>query len=180
MQVASRIKELRIISGFSKEQMAQKLELSQVEYDAFEEGKVDIPASYLFKIAHVLNVELTVLLTGEEPRLHRYSVVRKGKGKGVNRREQYKYMSLAYKYKNKKAEPFLVEVPPTPENSPIEYNSHPGQEYNYVIEGRMKVFINGYEIILNEGDSLYFDSGADHAMKALDNKPCKFLAIITE
>jgi quercetin dioxygenase-like cupin family protein len=60
----------------------------------------------------------------------------------------------------------------------VHYNSHPGQEFNYVIEGTLKVIINGNEIILNEGDSLFFDSGANHGMKAMNNKTAKFLAII--
>jgi len=60
----------------------------------------------------------------------------------------------------------------------VNYNSHPGQEFNYVIEGVLKVIINGHEIILNEGDSLFFDSGAKHGMKAMNGKPAKFLAII--
>lgn len=176
--IASRIKELRIISGIDPELIAQKLGISKEEYLAFEEGNVDIPVSYLYKMAGIFNIEFSTLVTGEEPRLRRYTVVRKGRGKGVNRRKQYKYQSLAYNYINKKAEPFLVEVPPTSEGAPIEYNSHPGQEFNYVLEGRLKVIINGYEIILEKGDALYFDSGQDHAMIALDNKPAQFLVVI--
>jgi len=38
--------------------------------------------------------------------------------------------------------------------------------------------LNGKEIVLNTGDSLYFDSGLPHGMKALDGKTVRFLAII--
>jgi quercetin dioxygenase-like cupin family protein len=31
---------------------------------------------------------------------------------------------------------------------------------------------------MNEGDSIYFDSGFKHAMKALNNEQVKFLAIV--
>ncbi len=177
-QIASRIKEMRLISGLSPEKVALDLGIPDIEYLTFEEGTVDIPVSYLYRLAGIFNVELTTLITGEEPRLRHYTVTRKGRGKGVNRRKQYNYQNLAYNYVKKKAEPFLVEVPASSEDSPIEYNSHPGQEFNYVLEGRLKVIINGYELILEAGDSLYYDSGIDHAMKALDNKPSKFLAVI--
>ena len=53
-----------------------------------------------------------------------------------------------------------------------------GQEFNYILEGSLKVVIDKHELILEEGDSLYFDSGQNHAMKALNGKPAKFLAII--
>ena len=57
-------------------------------------------------------------------------------------------------------------------------NSHNGQEFNFVIEGKMLLKVEGHELILNEGDSLYFDATQPHGMKALDGKPVKFLAII--
>ena len=58
------------------------------------------------------------------------------------------------------------------------FNSHEGQEFNLVIEGRMLLNINGKELILNPGDSLYFDSSIPHGMMALDDKTVKFLAVI--
>jgi len=42
----------------------------------------------------------------------------------------------------------------------------------------MMTIIDGHEIIMNEGDSIYYDSGYNHAMKALNNEQVKFLAII--
>jgi quercetin dioxygenase-like cupin family protein len=57
-------------------------------------------------------------------------------------------------------------------------NSHAGQEYNYIISGRMLIRINGKDLILEEGDSIYFNSDLPHGMKALDGEQVKFLAII--
>jgi quercetin dioxygenase-like cupin family protein len=42
----------------------------------------------------------------------------------------------------------------------------------------MKIIIDGHEIILNEGDSIYYDSVYTHAMKALNNKTVKMLAVV--
>ena len=64
------------------------------------------------------------------------------------------------------------------EDTEIQYNVHQGQEFNMVLEGRMLLDVNGKELILNEGDSLYFNSALPHGMLALDGKPVKFLAII--
>ncbi|MFA7037527.1 MAG: cupin domain-containing protein, partial [Methanosarcina sp.] len=49
---------------------------------------------------------------------------------------------------------------------------------NYVLEGSLKVYIHHNEIILNEGDSIYFDSNYQHAMEAMNGKNAKFLAVI--
>jgi transcriptional regulator with XRE-family HTH domain len=175
--IAERIKELREISGISAETIANELGVAKDLFLEYESGATDIPISFLFKVAHKFNMELSALLGGDEPRLHVYSVVRKDKGLKVNRRKQYKYESLAFNFIHKKAEPFMVTISPDSENLPVEMKSHPGQEFNYVLEGTMKIMIDIHEIILNEGDSIYFDSAHKHAMQALNNKPVKFLAI---
>ncbi|MGE5473558.1 MAG: helix-turn-helix domain-containing protein [Ignavibacteriales bacterium] len=177
-QVAARIKEMREISDISADSLAEELGVSQQLYKDYESGSIDIPVSFLYRFANKFNIELSTLLTGESPRLHTYSIVRKGKGISVDRRKEYKYENLAFNFIHKKAEPFMVTVEPEAEDAEIHYNSHPGQEFNYLIEGSMKVYIDSHEVILNEGDSLYFDSGINHGMRALNNKPAKFLAII--
>ena len=177
-QIAARIKELREISGISVEELAREFNIPVELYKEYESGNADIPVSFLYEIANKFNVELTAILTGEGPRLRTYALVRNGKGVSVERRKEYKYQSLAYNFIDKKAEPFMVVVDPDSEDSPVHFNSHPGQEFNYVLEGTLKIIIDGHELILNEGDSLYFDSGYKHGMKAMNGKPAKFLAII--
>ena len=176
--VAVRMKELREIANVSLETLAHEFAVSQETYQEYESGEVDIPLSFLFKVAQRFSVELTDLLTGESPRLHRYSLVRSGKGVSIDRRQQYAYQQLAHNFIHKKAEPFLVTVEPQPPGSPVTFSSHSGQEFNYVLEGTVKIFIDTHELILNRGDSLYFDASYRHGMQALDNRTAKFLAII--
>ncbi len=176
--IASRIKELREISGISAESFARELNVEATLLVEYESGNIDIPVGFLFKVAHRFNLELSALLRGDEPKLHVYSVVRKGKGLNVDRRKQYAYENLAWNFVHKKVEPFIVSVPPYQEDCTPESNAHPGQEFNYLLEGSMMVTVDGHEIVLNEGDSIYFDSGYRHSMKALNNQPSKFLAIV--
>ncbi|HPV02617.1 MAG TPA: XRE family transcriptional regulator [Clostridiales bacterium] len=179
-QIAERIAGLRDIAGYTVEELAKDLGISVEEYKRYESGEVDIPIGFLYKLASKYNVELTAILTGDEPKLRTYCLVRKGKGVNVERKAPYKYHSLAFNFVNKKAEPFEVCVEPSSDDAPIHLSSHPGQEFNYVIEGSMVIYIDGHHIVLNEGDSLYFDSSYSHGMKALGNKPAKFLAIIIQ
>jgi quercetin dioxygenase-like cupin family protein/DNA-binding XRE family transcriptional regulator len=177
-QIAERIKEIREISSVSVETMAVRLGISTELYSEYESGNTDIPVGIVYKISELFNIELSVMLGGNNPKLKIYGVVRNGKGLKLERRKQYKYENLAYNFLNKKAEPFMVTVDPKKEDKITEFNSHPGQEFNYVIKGTMMIVIDGHEIILNEGDSIYFDSGHNHAMKAMNNKEVKFLAIV--
>lgn len=177
-QIAARIRELRNIAGISAENFARELTIDPQLLADYESGIVDIPVGFLYKVAGKFDMELSALLMGDQPRLHIYSVVRKGKGINVDRRKQYTYEHLAYNFVHKKAEPFIVTVNPDSENKPMEFNTHPGQEFNYVLEGSLMLVVDRHEIVLHEGDSVYFDSGYRHAMKALNNQPTKFLAII--
>ena len=41
-----------------------------------------------------------------------------------------------------------------------------------------KYVVDGKEMVLEEGDSVYFDATKQHGMQALNDKKAKFLAII--
>ena len=47
-----------------------------------------------------------------------------------------------------------------------------------MIRGRMLLQINGKDLILGAGDSIYFNSELPHGMKALDGEIVQFLAVI--
>jgi len=177
-EIAERIKELREIAGVTVESLAEELGISADVYREYEGGACDIPVSLLYEIAGKFNVELTEILTGEGPRLHTYSLVHKGAGAPINRSTHYDYQSLAPNFVHKRMEPLLVTVEPNPSGNQGDTNSHPGQEFNYVISGQLAVTIDDHELILSEGDALYFDSNHPHRMRALNDQPAQFLAII--
>ncbi len=176
--IAERVKGLRDIFGLSATDLAKELNLPLDVYQNYESGAADIPVGVLYRMAQRFNMELSSLLTGEEPRLHTYSLTRSGRGVSIERRKEYKYQNLAYNFVHKKAEPFLVTVDPKPAGAQVHLNNHPGQEFDYLLEGTLKIVLGDKEIILNEGDSLYYDSNINHGMQALNGKPAKFLAII--
>jgi transcriptional regulator with XRE-family HTH domain len=177
-EIAARVRELRELSDIQIKEMAEDLQVSVETYEKYENGTEDIPASILFEIAHKLHIDMATLLTGEEPRMNIFTVTRDGKGVSVERRKQYRYQNLAEKFIHKKAEFFIVSVEPKNNGSKPETNSHPGQEFNYILEGSLKVYIHNNEVILNRGDSIYFDSNYEHAMEALNGEAAKFLAVI--
>ena len=79
-EVATRIKELREIMGFSVSDMAEKANVTEAQYLAYESGKEDIPFSFIHKCALAFGVEMTALLGGRSAKLSTYTVTRKGKG----------------------------------------------------------------------------------------------------
>lgn len=175
--IAQRIKEVRENCEMTQQQASEKLGTPVEIYSQYEDGSLDIPISVLYEMAKTFGVDLTDLLTGKPPRLHSYCLVKNGEGIEVERYKGYNFQSLAFNFVNKKIEPLLVTVEPE-ENKKMSLVTHPGQEFNYVLEGRIKVILGGSEIELSKGDSLYFDPTIPHGQMALDEKTAKFLTVI--
>ena len=176
--IGERIRGLRDVCGISTATLAIGCGISEKELDSYEKGQSDIPVGILHSIAKYFNVELNALLTGEEPHLKNYCLTRRDSGVTVDRRLDYQYKSLAYTFSDRRAEPFLVTVEPKPETEPVHQNTHAGQEFDYVLSGSILIKIGKAEVVLNEGDSLYYNSEIPHGMKALGGKSARFLACI--
>ncbi len=176
--IAARIRELREIDEFTVTQVSEGTGIPAELLEKYEKGETEVPMGELSDIAKFFGVEMTDLLSGGQPMLHTYSFVKKGRGITVERgRAGCVYRHLAYNFAGRLAEPFLVTVD-TPENEELHLNRHEGQEFNFCVEGRLLIYIDGQECILEPGDSLYFDSMTEHGMKSLDGKPAKFIAVL--
>ncbi len=177
--IAMRIRDLRDIAGLTAEETARQAGIDPAEYEAYETGTRDFSFSHLFNIAEVLGVDISDLLTGESPRLHGYILTRKGRGLRFNRRRQYEYHHLAYNFRDKLAEPFIVTVRQDEPDAVKQAHSHEGQEFDYVLEGTLKMELGGNELYLKEGDSVYYDSSLPHVMYAVEGD-CRFIAVVVK
>jgi len=179
-EIAERVRSLRETEGFTQKEMADAAGISLNEYIDNESGKNDFSFTFLYRCAKKLNVEMIELLTGEGPKLSEYTVVLKDEGFLMDIREGCKFYHLASNFKHKTVEPFLVVAPYDKElqNVPVKLSTHEGQEFDYILEGRLKFVYEKHVEILQPGDSVFYDSGRAHGMIALDRGGCKFLAIV--
>ena len=179
MEVALRIKQTREILSLSDEDMAQKTGVSVSDYREFESGKRDFNFTFIYKCAKAFGVDPTDLLKGSSPTLSGYELTRCGEGLPITRTEGYTYKNLAAMFKNKLAEPFRVTIPYSEEDiANPHFATHSGQEFDIVIKGRMKAIIGDNEEILNEGDSIYYNSTTPHALVALDGESVEIYAMV--
>jgi transcriptional regulator with XRE-family HTH domain len=179
-EIAYRIKALREDMGFTMQEMADATERSLEEYAAQESGERDLSFTFLYKCADKLNVDVIELLTGEDPHLLNYSLVRAGEGLSIKRRAGFEYLHVAPNFKKKMCEPFVVTAPYLEEeqNAPIHLSAHAGQELDYIISGNMRFAYENHVEELSAGDTLLYDSGRGHGMIATGGSPCVFLAVV--
>lgn len=179
-QIGERLRGLRDALDLTMQDVADTIGISVEKYEKVEKGEVDITISNLMKIAKKYGVSPDALMFAEEPHMRTYSVVRKGQGLSVERTKAYKYQSLASGFVGRKAEVFIVTVEPKPNARTIYKNTHAGQEFNLILEGAMELYLGGKTIVLEEGDSIYFDSTKPHGMRAIGDKAVKMLAFTVE
>ena len=175
--IADRVRELRDILEISVEDMAEKIGVSVEQYLMYENAEDDIPVGKLYLMASEMGVDPTVLLAGQTPRMEEYTVIRGGKGVTVERYAGYRFTSLAFNFKNRDMEPMIVSLLPSDEMP--ELVTHAGQEFNYVLEGKVAVTIGKKTHTLEAGDSVYFNPALPHGQHAVD-APAKFLTVINE
>lgn len=177
-QIGQRLRGLREVLGIPADEVAELCEVSLPQYLKMEDGEVDPSVYRLSKISKRYGIALDVLLFGEEPRMSRYFLTRRGQGLTVERRKEYQYQSLASGFRNHKMEAFLTTVDPLPDGRKHGKNAHDGQEFDFVVSGTLELTIGDKVLTLNEGDSIYFDSSQPHCMNAVGDKPVKFLVMV--
>ena len=177
-EVGARLRELREVSDYTIEELAGELGIDPKVYASYEENGKDIPISVIYEIANKFKVDFTELVTGQPGRLNTYHIIRRGKGKVVNRNPEYHFEDLAYRYADKIMQPLLVTLEPDEKTAAL--ITHPGQEFNLVLEGTVVVTLGDKEFVLTEGDSIYFNPNIPHGQHCGGTTKARFLTVIAE
>ena len=179
IEVAERIRSLRESEGYTQEEVAKAIGTSLNEYKEIESGNRDFSLSLLYKCAKKLGVDSMELLNGESPKLTGYALDRKGEIVPTEEHGGFMYRHLASNFRNKLVVPLLVTAPYVgDQKETMPMSTHEGQEFDYVLEGRLELRYGKHTEILEPGDSVYYDSGREHGLSAPDAGGCKFIAIV--
>ena len=177
-EIAARVRELREVCGYTQEELAAELELDVEVYKSYEADGKDIPISVLYGISKKFGVDFSEIVSGTSAKLRSYQIVRKGEGQVADRYPGYSFEDLAYRFSKKMMQPFVVTLDPS--DKPAALVTHEGEEFNMVLEGTVIISFDGKELVLNAGDSIYFNPLYPHGQKCGGDVPAKFLTMITE
>ena len=174
-QIADRIKYLRDAVDMTIEEVAESINVPVETYLSYENGETDIPISAIYATAAALGVDATELILGEAPRMQEYCITRKGAGVMIERYKGYAFESLAHNFIGRDKEPMIVTI--SDEDAKPALVSHSGQEFNFVLEGKIGIILGNRTFELSAGDSVYFNPNIPHGQFAI-NGIAKFLTII--
>ncbi|MBO5785921.1 MAG: AMP-binding protein [Clostridia bacterium] len=180
LEIGRRIKDLREATGYTQAELAKLTGVSLEQYILLEQGESDFSFTFIYKCAKACNVEVVDIIEGTSTTLTSFAITRKGEGLEIIKKSAGVYYNLAPKFKDKLAEPFLVKLPYIAEeqNAPIKLNSHNGQEFDVIVKGSLKVQVGGHISVLNEGDSIFYNSIIPHGMIAVSEGGCEFHAVV--
>jgi transcriptional regulator with XRE-family HTH domain len=168
-----RMKKLRTKKGLSLKQLANETGYSSQYLEKIEKGEVIPPVSAIIQIAKALSVESGAFLSAEQQRA---SEERRRKSFLV-RTEAYAYQTLTPGAETKHLKAFLVTVDPGKEHKGVDYH-HEGEEFIYVLDGKVEVMVGEERNVLKTGQSLHFNSAISHKLRNLSEKRAKFIAVL--
>jgi transcriptional regulator with XRE-family HTH domain len=181
--VAARIRQLREARKLTVEELSERSALAATEITEIEAGMLLPSLSPLFRIARGLGVRLGTLLDDVPqpgPVVTRAGDPRDAvhlSGGGSRRTGGLDLHALAANKQDRHMEPFIVDVsaPATPA-APL--SSHEGEEFMYVLSGRLEVAYGKESHTLEAGDSIYYDSVVPHHVHAAPGCEARLLAVV--
>jgi transcriptional regulator with XRE-family HTH domain len=183
LNLGGQIRQLRLQKSMTLQNVSDITGLSKPLLSQIENNVAAPPIATLLKISKAFNVNLGYFFQ-ETVAADRIDVLHKEDRFAVMRRVHEETASVGYHYEylthpmtNKHMEPFMVEIEPRAEEDLIFYQ-HRGEEFLFILDGRLE-FRGGDKIIqLEQGDSLYFDANISHALRGLEGQKVKVLAVI--
>ncbi len=182
IRVGERIKQVREGAGLTLQDLAERTGYSSALMNQIENHLVSPPLGALGKIAHALGVKIGDLW-GEQA-AEPFTIVRKGDRRQVSRFASkegvtygYAYESLGFGKKGRHMEPFLITLEP-PTVKELKPSVHEGEEFLFVLSGRMEVLLAGHHDVLDPGDSILYDASVPHRVSCHGGEPAQVLAVI--
>lgn len=182
--IGERIKQLRESKSISVAEMAQRSGLDGLQIEAIEQTGILPSLAPLIKIARVLGVRLGTFLDDYDelgPVISRKTEYNKSisfSTKDVSSHRHMDYFSLSAAKSGRHMEPFIVQIEPIEEGVDFILSTHEGEEFIYCLEGIVEIQYGNSTYLLEEGDSIYYDSIIAHHVHAGGEQGAKILAVV--
>ena len=182
--IGSSIKKLRLARKLTLQAVASETGFSTALLSQIENDNVSPPIATLSKIAKFFDVKMARFFSEDEDD-RKFEIVRADERTTVPRvlskdgsNQGYSYESLSFYKQNKKMDAFMVTVHEMAQEAST--YCHDGEEFIFVMSGTAKFLLDDQVFILNEGDSIYFESTLGHRLLSQDGKEVKVLVVVTK
>lgn len=167
-----RLKEVREAKGLSLEFLANETGFTVEYLGGVEQGNIVPPVANILRLSKALEIDSGILLKEERQEAE------KQKAEGFKKRtEDYSYQTLTPEAVHKHLKAFKVFIDPVSEHPGVSYQ-HEGEEFIYVLTGKVEVTVGDNTHLLGPEDSLHFNSSVVHKLRNLSPKKAEMLVIL--
>jgi quercetin dioxygenase-like cupin family protein/DNA-binding transcriptional regulator YiaG len=169
--IGQKIKKVRTKKKMPLDAMANETGFSIDYLKKIEAGKKIPPVGALLQIARALEIDSTFFLREEASNLQ------KRVRAYTKRTDNYAYTTLTPGAENKHLKAFKISIEPLRDHEGVGYQ-HEGEEFVYVLQGTVEIAVGEHVNILEEGDSLHFNSGIRHRMRNISDIRSEMLVVV--
>jgi transcriptional regulator with XRE-family HTH domain len=168
--IGHRIRTARQEKGLSVEKLAQKAGCSDEYLEWVENGQVEPPVALLLQLAKSMQLDSSTFLHVQDSPAQRLK-------EATKRTENYSYTTLTATEADKHLMAFLVTIPPKTAHGGVGYK-HEGEEFVYVLSGKLEITVEKDRRRLKERESLRFNSNLIHSLSNPGDKDTELLVVL--
>ena len=181
--VADKIQALLSAKSISVEELSDRTGLSASQIGFILSSPVVPSLAPIIKIARALGVRLGTFLDDSEqlgPVVKRvtddvHPATFSSQLSDAN--SHLDFFSLAGNKTGRHMEPFIIDIKPVNDIKPV-LSTHEGEEFIYVLSGSAKIIYGKETYVLQQGESIYYDSIVEHLVGSVDGLAAKILAVV--
>lgn len=178
-RIGERIKYLRQRKHMGLVELGRYTGLSASFLSQLETGRVVPTLRNLARIAMVFSKDMSYFFEPERPELFR--IVRAGDRQKLPQtgadEPGYYFESLGQVPAEQPIAPYVAEFLPAKEGRQAKAHRHVGNEFLFMLGGRMQLVHDGKADELAEGDAVYFNAEAVHSYENRSAEPCEALIL---
>ena len=181
LKLGERIREIRRANGWTLETVSQKTGLARSTISKIENEQMSPTFEAVQKLAAGLGMNVPQLFEPAQNATSsgRRAFTRRGDGKN-HPTITYEHELLCSELAHKKMVPFKSVIKARSFDDFDGWVRHEGEEFLLVLSGEIRLFTEYYEpLILQEGDSVYYDSGMGHACVSISDEDATILWVTT-
>jgi transcriptional regulator with XRE-family HTH domain len=170
--IGKRLLKMRREKKLTLKNLANETGMTTQYISQVEKGEVTPPVSVLLQLSRALEIDSSILLKEEKKKAGK-----KTKDDYQKRTEDYFYTVLTPEARHKHLKAFKIVIDPKSDHKGVSYQ-HLGEEFQYVLKGKVEVMVGDNKNILGPGDSLHFNSSITHRLRNISAEEAELLVVL--
>ena len=170
--IGKRLFKLRSEKKLTLKNLANETGLATKYISQIEKGEVIPPVAVLLQLSRALEIDSSILLREEKKRAGKQS-----SDDYQKRTKDYTYETLTPEARHKHLKAFKIFIDPKSAHKGVSYQ-HLGEEFIYVLKGKIEVMVGENKNILGPGDCLHFNSSIVHKLRNVSSEKADLLVVL--